>query len=150
MKTNPWPLDFDRLAKGDRIDADEIERICGLRRTDEKYRLALLKLRQQIADAMEERGLVVTVKIEGADLHVLVDEEASHHNPRIYEQGLQMAKNAYRRNAGVDLNLLSDGRRPMHERLLIVHGRMLQAAGDARKEALKLTAVERKTPGRLS
>lgn len=149
-ETKPWPLDFDRIAKGDEIHAEQIEAAYGVRRTDPKYHFALLRLRERISEEMLDRGMIVTVKAHGDGLRVLVDEEASSHNPRLFSHGMRLAKNAHRRNMGVDPNQLSEGRLREHERTLIVHGRTLQAAEGARKEALKLTAVERKTPGKLS
>lgn len=141
-----YPIDFDTIEKGSNVSPEAIEHAYGLRRTDPKYRLKQLDLRDRIVDELAVRGLRVTVKLVGDSLRVLTDEEAARYNPDMFDRSIRGAARAHQRNTHVDPSQLTEEQRARHERNLEVQGKMLQGVRSARRSAV-LTPARRRTPG---
>lgn len=133
QEVEPFPVDYDTLAKGDLIAAERCEQILNLTRLDERYQLKLLRLKETICDAMEKRGVPITIRIEKAGLAVLTDAQAAEYNPQQFELGIRKAATAHRRTLLVDNNNLTIEEQQKLNRRSEIQGRMLQAVQQSRK-----------------
>lgn len=130
--TERFPLDFETLKKGDYIEPAMIERICGFKSHTAAYQFGLLKLQADIQDHCE--GFVV--KQEKLGLRILKDLEASEYLGDMNRRRYRAIGRSNVLLGKVDQEVLTDAQRREHERRLIVHSRMLQAALAERKLAL--------------
>lgn len=129
-----YPFDVAPLRKGDRVTRETIERAYGVTAGTDEYRLkGMLRAREHVLAAFAERGEIVTVTEERHDLVILTDEEAAAYNERHFELALDAARRCHGRALAVDRARLSPEALERHDRSLVVQGRQLQAAHEARK-----------------
>jgi hypothetical protein len=145
-----WPLDLSSLSKGDIVKAEQIESAYATPRHAPKYRFRQLAMRARIELEFYERGLEVTVRCIGDDVHILTDEAAVYFQDKELIHGYRRMRRRYAKLAGAELNELPELALRRYERAVIVHGRAIQGMETGRKEGLKLAAVERQTPGKLT
>lgn len=124
---NQWPIDFEKLNKGDVISESLITEAYGRRPTDREYPFVMLRLREQIERTMEELGSPVTVKQEGTSLRILTDEEAVAYNDERFSAHARGLKRSYARQLIVDTNQLRPETVQRHTHQLAVNGRKLLA-----------------------
>lgn len=133
MNTERYPLDIDAIEKGSTVTVEEMERIFQIPRTDARFSLRTMGLKEFIQRGMLERGQVVTVAIRRGALCVLRDEEASIYNDReARNKRLGMLRDLARLQ-GVDVSNIPEERRPMHERRVAVLGRYVEALRETAK-----------------
>jgi hypothetical protein len=137
------PIDTDRLAKGDTVSVSEIERITSTVRGTDGYALAAMALCQFIQKA---KGNAVTVRVDGGSIRLLTDEEAVDYNERQFASSIGRAGRAHYRQMGVDTSNLASESRAAHERSVLVNGKVLMAAINAKKDALRVLSHPRATP----
>lgn len=147
QQAEPWPIDFDLLQKGDSIAVERIEQWAELPRTDARYPLKLLAMRDVVERKCRERGLLVTVKAEHGSLRILLDPEASEWNDKRERSLLGQFARTHQRLNAVDVGQLGDGDRELHERRLTVSGTFMAAFIGAKKKLVELLPHKRKTPG---
>lgn len=129
-----WPLDFDKLGKGDVIDPATIERWCGLPRTHEKYRFKLMELQSLIDRELGARGINVTVKIHKYGIIVLDDLSASEWNDRQIRHHYRGVLFRAVKLGGVDSRFFDANEKKEHERRLMYSSFMTHALNDGRKQ----------------
>jgi hypothetical protein len=113
MNSEPFPVDFDALRKGDVIDAIRIERIYNVRRATQpdRFRLSTLKLREDI----ERRRPDLLCRSVGDDVQIMTDQEAEAHTwDRIGSAVRQMGRSTTRR-AVIDRSGFSDSQKAVAE-----------------------------------
>lgn len=146
-KVQYYPLDFDSIQKGDAWATDELERLTGKRRDTTEYQFAVMALKSRIYRELKDRGKRVTLAVVKGALRVLTDEEAALYNARTFRQGFRRSVRSFSRMSTVNQAGMTERQKADHERNLIVYGRMLQAARNGKKQALRATAVKRDVPG---
>lgn len=124
---NQWPIDFERLRKGDVISESQITEAFGKRPSDKEYPFVMLRMREQIERTLEELGCPVTVKQEGTSLRILTDEEAVAYNDERFGAHARGLKRSYARQLTVDTNQLLPETVQRHTHQLAVNGRKLLA-----------------------
>lgn len=148
VKATRYPLDYDALKKGDVIPAAQLERILSRKRGTERYHLQLLTLRDEIERQLAIRGAIVAVRTFGDTLKILTDEEAAEHCPRRVHLGIRHAFKNHRKSLAVELPNLSDEKRRELLRTNEINSKMLSAATEARREAIRqLSSHKRSRPG---
>ena len=146
-QTQPHPMDYESLKKGDVIPASRIEHVMQVKRTDVKaYQLAMMKMSGQIQIEFAHLGQFWTVRQQGDDLVILTDPEAHHYNVKSHESLYNRMRRALMRLQGVDRTMLDADQRDEHEHDLISQGRQVQAIRTARSQ-LRLESHKRTTPG---
>lgn len=147
MKATRYPIDYETLEKGDSIPIERCESILDIQRGDSLYQLGLLKLAQTIMDAMMEHGRPVQVVQDHGALRVLTDAESSSYQDRRADRALSQMREGVRQLGHCDVSTMSDYEKALHTRRVRVVGGTYLGAKNGRKEAHKLIAYERKTPG---
>lgn len=139
------PLDFDGLNKGDRVSVSHCEAALGVLSSHPRYQLRLLALKQQIERELFARGKPATLRIEGREIVICDDPEASAYNVRAFRRGVRCSARAHARNMVVDAHQLDAPQRKAHERALLVQGTILASISQAKKQ-LRLKPTGRTTP----
>lgn len=139
-------LDFTRLAKGDRITADVIERVTKTLRGTTAYEFAKLGLGVEIERALSERDQVVTLKYDHDDIRILTDEEAVYENDNRKALAIAKYKRAHEHLAGVDRGNISDKARADQDASLSRSGRILGMLDREKKKFPDSKPRERQTP----
>jgi hypothetical protein len=145
--TRPWPFDLDGLTKGSLIGPEDIERVTGVRRGAQNWRLAVMRaaslLERQWA---KERGEKITFRTTADSVVICTADEASTVNEqRTGRRKRGLRRDFVRQRAVGRAELSSDDKRQAHERSLITMGAFLSGGQRAAQAVLK--PVERKTPG---
>lgn len=122
-----YPIDYEKLQKGDVITAAVVHQITGLQPDDRKYGFAILKLCKEAEREMYERNKPATCRIVGSEIHVLSDAVALEHNADQFESGLRKARRSHRRLTWVDSQLLTDEEKKTLEQRLITQSKILVA-----------------------
>jgi hypothetical protein len=138
METEPsaFPVDYDKLDKGDIIPAQVVCDFYGIQRSSRAYALVALRFAEQVKLELSRRGKNVVIRSDHDDLRILTDEEAVDYTEREYRAGLRKAA---RRNADarrIDVaNLTSDAAQRL-DRALIIQAAQLSALAGARRAVL--------------
>lgn len=146
VPTKPHPFDFDMLHKGMTIEAEELEAVTGEQPASHNYSFALLGLRDKIERELRARGRPASVKILGATLRILTDEEASEFNHRRFIANLRGTERRFLQLTEVDRKSLTDKQCDAHDRRTEVAGHFYQAIATAGKQ-IALEAHRRRIPG---
>ena len=151
MAVQFYPVDVDGLRKGDLIPMEEVERVTGLLQSHPRFRLAAMRMRDQVAKTMRERGKPARVRLTRAGLEILKDNVASTYSVARRNKKLRGAFTEHQWCQEVDVSGLTREEASQHEREVIKGGMILQAIAATR---LKVNSVlrdtERKTPGRIA
>ena len=142
-----YPLDFDKLEKGDTISHAQLEEILGMKKDKdpEKFALEKLKLYGRIQRELWEEGKVYTVRMTGGMIHICDDKEASAYGEKTNKSAVKKLAMTTKRLSGVDLTEFSDAEKRDHEKRVLLNGAMLGACLTIRRYP-KLAAHIRKTP----
>ena len=147
-----YPLNADRLNKGDTIDQPTIADFLGVPRNSKAYELGVLALSAKVAKAMRRVDKFCTVVVTrrsdplGAGaIRVLTDEEALAHNGRGFKAGLRKSYRKHALTLEIDPAQLTSEGRQRFERALIVQGSVLASIASTRSKAI-IKAAERQTP----
>ena len=147
MAVEKYPLDFDLLDKGQRIEVDELERTFGHKRGTTRYKFSLLALRERVEKELALRGKVVTVRTNRDALVICSDADAATYNDEAASRSWRRVKRSHVRNLGVDASKLAEEGKKEHDRNLIVWGGMIVAGEKARRQlALTGSTHQRQTP----
>lgn len=144
-----WPgIDFDAMAKGDRISRGEVAEIVAVNEDDDphKFRFEMMRLMQFIRNELARRGRPWTVCEVKGDVAILTDEEASKYNDRRFNQQVRGALVNHAQNLGVDVSNLSAAQLQRHDRNLSRNGAIVAAIANARRE-LHAAPYRRDKPG---
>jgi hypothetical protein len=146
-RTEPFPIEFSKYRRGDKIHASVVERAYGIARDDRRYRLrAQLQMKAAAEHAFRLRGEgEVTIVCRGDDLVILTHAEASRENTRRFWQHFTGAGRARVRHADVDPAQIPEGERLPHALQQTRMGRMLAAAVRASR-TMRLPDTKRITP----
>ena len=147
-----YPLNADKLQKGDTIDQKTIAEFLGVPLNSKAYELGVLALAAKVAKALYRVNRPCTVVVTrrtdplgpGA-IRVLTDEEALAYNGRAFKCGLRKSFRKHRKILEIDPSQLSSEGRKNFERTLVVQGAVLVSINRARYRAV-LKAATRTTP----
>ena len=143
MDATKWPLDFDALQKGDYISMMTVQEFAGCKPGSDLYNLKRLALAAKIEDAMEARGVVVTIKHESdGGLRILTDLEASQRNSDLARQGIAKIGRSLRRIAGVDPTEFEEVDKRKHDHRVALVASAYTAARKAWGRTPQLTATQ--------
>ncbi len=147
-----YPLNADKLNKGDTIDQQVIAEYLGVPINSRGYELGVLELAEKIARVLRRAQKPCTVVRTGrADpmgagaIRVLTDEEALIYNGRGFKRGLRQSFRKHARTLEIDPSQLSPQALKNFERNLVVQGAVLSSITSTRAKAV-LKSVERKAP----
>lgn len=134
MTTTRYPMDVNDLNKGDYISLEDCELILNKKRDDDpdKYRLALLGLKDLIVRELTRSGRVLTVNIHHDGIRICTDSEAAEYNRSRFALSVRSMTEATIRNQHVDDAELTEEQRAAH-----------------RQELAKMAAVTSATIGAL-
>lgn len=128
-------FDFDALQKDAWIEAEEMERILGCKRTEKNFLLRVLALRAEI-----EKKTGILSRIQNDKLRLMTDSEAVQWIAKQTVVAIDSLGTCSRRAAAVDKAALNDGERRAAEYLCLATSHIAQAA---RKEAAKYARFRR-------
>ena len=147
-----YPLNAEKLNKGDTIDQETIADFLGMPRNSKAYELGVMGLAEKVRKALSKVDKACTVVVTrrkdplgpGA-IRVLTDSEALRFNCRGFKQGLRRAGRKHRRTMEIDASNLTVEERKSFERSLIVQGSIITSIVSTRAKAV-LKAVTRNAP----
>lgn len=121
MTTTRYPLDVNALGKGDYISLEDCEKILGKKREadPDKYRLALLGLKDLIVRELTRSGRVLTVNIHHDGIRICTDSEAAEYNKSRFALSVRSMTDATIRNQHVDDAELTEEQRAAHRQELV-------------------------------
>ena len=144
MSTTQWPISFDDLVIGDKVEAEPISAFCGLDPSEPGYRikgqLPLLAMVRRLRP-----DLAPYVRCLGYGLLIMTPSEAAKHQAQQSHSALRRVATAHSFNMQVDVSQLTDTEQSAHERSLTRQGRYLSAISTVRKD-LKLEARKSSKP----
>lgn len=117
--TSPYPLDVCAIEKGRTFSAEECEVLVGMKRTDARYRLALLALKDRVKREFErQRDMVVSLTTSRkfappGGLHICADHEQPVYNGHRSAHGVRTVHRAARDASGTDLSEIPEADRPL-------------------------------------
>lgn len=129
MATERYPLDFEKLRKGDYIPPEQVERISGVTRSERSYQFAIMKLKEEIQRNCDG----YCVKQEGLGLRIQKDAEASGYLASLNNSRYRGIMRSNQLLGKVDQENLTPAQQREHERRMLVQSRMLQAALSERR-----------------
>ena len=142
-----YPLNADKLNKGDTIDQQTIADFLNLPINSKQYELGVLGLREKIKRALRrtEKAYVVVVTkrddpIGPGAIRVLTDEEAVRHTGRGFKQGLRRSFRKHAEAREIDPSNLDAETRKQWERSIVVQGSILASVQSVRAKAVLKTA----------
>jgi hypothetical protein len=140
-------IDIAAVAKGDVFTRDFLEEMFGVGVEFAAYQSNLIGLAEDMQAHLRELGNPCTVKIEGRELLVLEDADASRYNREQVRQYSRRARAAMRRQREVvPANIKDPEARRLHERSLVVNATYEIGLMQMEREIPKVPHV-RKTPG---
>jgi citrate synthase len=112
----PYPLDIDKLERGQTLLAEECEQIIGVHRLHRTYDLRLLALREWIMQESARRRRPLSVCCKKGGLHINTDPEAAEYHARLAADGeRKIGANFARMCRTVRPGQLGDLQRQAHE-----------------------------------
>lgn len=151
-----YPLNADKLEKGDTINQAVIADFLGVPLNSKAYELGVLGLADKVRRAMESAGKAVTVvvtrrsdPISAGGIRVLTDSEALRFNSRGFKLGLRRAARKHRKTMDIDPSKLTSEEQRQFERSLVVQGAIMSAVVKTRVQ-VALKAVQRNAPPMIS
>lgn len=138
-----YPIDPDRLHKGQVITIEELETLVGFARTLERFRLGVVVIQNYINTRTE-----MTAVFRRDGLHILTDSQASGYNDRRFHIGLDHVYNRHQKSAQVDMSNLSPPEAQEHVRNLAKQARIVAGVTAIRRQIV-LDAHRRTLPGKL-
>ncbi len=123
-----FPLDFDKLQRGDFLTPEQVEAATLKRRTDPQFWAASLQLRSLILASFRARGDFVTVVSEGDGLRILTHAEQAEYAPQREERAVRQLVLSHAEGRAVDVLKLSDEQRHRHERWMLRNAFRVQQA----------------------
>jgi len=143
--TERYPLDVEKLTKGQLIPAAEVTRLLGVQLGDANaYRLAVLNLQGWIEHESADIGLYLHTCCRGDDIYVLTDEEDVDYQEKQHRIGIRKMMRSHRKAMEIDTALLS----PEKQKKLIDNQRKqawrIAALRGAVRKALKAADSEGK------
>jgi hypothetical protein len=145
LTPNKWPVDFDKLNKGDIVSREVIERWGGVSANSRLFGLKLLSLKEVIERELINRGKDWTLKICDDNIVILLDAEASKYNYQMTTRRIKGVMKDHYRQLGVDTNLLSNDEKKIHDRRITIQGFLVQGVTWAKKQ-IGLKVHERTIP----
>lgn len=145
--TKPWPLDIERLSKGDYIGPEIIESWSrnGVQRHQPMFSLEQEKFRQYLDAELQELGRNWTLKSEGVGIRILKDAEASTYNHKQQVRHVNSIKRRHNKLLGVQVDNLDSTQKKGHERNLMASGLLFTSIVGVEKK-IRLLPSERSTP----
>lgn len=126
------PAVLSRLQKGDAVPVHEVERLFGVSRDGEAYRLVCLRLRTLVERefAAREPAQIVCVRVDSrAGVVVLTDDEAVEHTSRATQRHIRGVRRTHRKRVAVDRAKVAPANVRALDRAIEVGGRILSAIG---------------------
>jgi len=123
-----FPLDFDKLQRGDYLTPEQVEAATLKPRTDPQFWAAALQLRSMILAHFRARGDLVTVISEGDGLRILTHAEQAEYAPQREERAVRQLVLSHAEGKAVDVAQLSDDQRQRHERWMLRNAFRVQQA----------------------
>lgn len=98
-----FPLDFDKLQRGDILSPEQVEAAVLKSRTDPDYRLRCLGLRNMIeAHFADVRGDIATVVVRNDGLQILTHAEQAEYAPMKQAQAIRAYRKRHLELGAVD------------------------------------------------
>lgn len=123
-----FPLDFDKLQRGDFLTPEQVEAATLKPRTDPQFWAASLQLRSLILAHFRGRGDLVTIISEGDGLRILTHSEQAEYAPMREERAVRQLVLSHAEGKAVDVAQLSDEQRQRHERWMLRNAFRVQQA----------------------
>ena len=123
-----FPLDFDKLRRGDFLTPEQVEAATLKRRSDPQFWAAALQLRAMILAHFRARGDLVTVTSDGDGLRILTHAEQAEYAPQREERAVRQLVLSHAEGKAVDVAQLSDEQRHRHERWMLRNAFRVQQA----------------------
>ena len=151
MSIQYYPLDFDALQKGDRIEEEKVQEIVGLKPEHPNYQFGVMGLIARMESGCAERGKFFTIVNRKGCVCVLTDEEASHENDRRARNSRRAIGRACRRLIAVDPSGFDADLLKKHTRRCEMNSRAYTALQREirRKKLSAPEAAERSTPAMI-
>ena len=116
MTAERWPLDFEKLQRGDVIASADIESISGVSQSSRKFPLEVLKLSRQIEQHFDvHRGEIVCVISQNDNLRILTVPEQARYTRRQAVVRRTSLLRTMRKGMSVDLAQLTEDEARVHE-----------------------------------
>lgn len=122
-----YPIDVERLSKGDCVVAAMIESAFNVKRGTDAYQMAAMRASEFISKRFLDRGEIVTITQRKHDLWILTDEEMPAHNARLFKNDIRRAARVHARMLGGDRSKMTSDTLKLHDRALTVQGAQLAA-----------------------
>lgn len=145
--TKPWPLDIERLSKGDYIGPEIIEAWSkkGVKRSHPQFSLVQLEFKTYVEGELEEMGRNWTLKSEGIGIRILNDAEASAYNHKLQIEHTNRIIRRHHKLRGVQVDNLDGDQKKNHERGIMISSLLVTSITGVR-EKIRLLPSERSTP----
>lgn len=145
--TKPWPLDIERLSKGDYIGPEIIESWSkkGVKRSHPQFSLVQLEFKTYVEGELEEMGRNWTLKIEGIGIRILKDAEASAYNHKLQIEHTNRVIRRHHKLRGVQVDNLDGDQKKNHERAIMISSLLVTSITGVRQK-IRLLPSERSTP----
>lgn len=115
MNAERWPVDFEKLQRGDIIPAARVEEWSGVERSDRNYSLYTMRLVDDIKRHFaRERGEVVSVVCRQDDICVLTVPEQALHTRKAEVRRRQSYMRNLTEGLAVEPQLLADEEQKRH------------------------------------
>ncbi len=138
-----FPIDVDKLHKGQIIPTDELEALVGFASSSEPFRFAVLTIQTYI-----NTRTTMTAVFRKDGLHILTDSQASGYNSRRFDRGLFHAQDRFRKGTEVDMANLTPAEAQQHLRNICNQGRFIAGIAATRRQ-IATEAHRRSIPGKL-
>jgi hypothetical protein len=128
-------LDIESVKAGSVIDQAEVEKVVGVRRSEDAYayQFALLQFGDFIAKTLWRNGKQLTVTTNDGAVQILTHAEASVYNAKQFELAMAKLRRCNRRLGAVDASQLTPDDRQDHVKAMIRQSRILSAVKIAKK-----------------
>ena len=148
-----YPLNADKLNKGDTIDQETIAEFLNVPRNSKAYELGVMALAEKVRTALDRVSKACTVVITRRNdpngpggIRVLTESEALRYNGRGFKLGLRKAGRKHRHTMDIDPANLSVEERKQFERSLIVQGSIIAGIAKVRAKAVLKVATRNAPP----
>ena len=139
-----YPIDVDKLNKGDYISPEQIEKIYGIQQKNREFPQKVLELREFIRFESRQKDRPLHTKIEKDGVRILDDQEDVDYTEKKYSHGRRKMMSALADEMEIDRTNLDTTTQNKLERNIICQSMELQAMRKARRRII--TEYKRKDP----
>lgn len=147
MLTEKYPIDVERLNKGDYIQQSEVERLMGVNfeKDHKSFNFALMTLVKFIETTSKKLGSPLLCCSEKGGVRILTDSDALVHRSDRHKRNIRSLIRTAEDVGYIDGENLTNEEKSLHDREMICQSRIVQSVMKERKK-LKLEGYVRSTP----